>query len=390
MGPLDRLTPDLWTAGPTLADLIPSASGALGYGQGGSISVPDAHTVVVLMVDGLGDVLLQEHSVFAPVLSAHRALTMRAGFPSTTATSLTSLGTGLGGGEHGILGYSFAPRDLDPAVTHTLNTLRWTLDRADGPDASVAFPPADVQPMPTVLDELSSAGVGVTTLMPAAFRGSGLTRAAYGSPSDYRGADSPGAVRDHLAEILALGDQGPRLVYGYVPDLDAAGHRWGPGTPEWRERLRGIDEVIRDVIGLLPSGATLLVTGDHGMITAGERIDIDTNETLTDRVRAVAGEARVRHVYAEPGRAAQVHQVWAAELDGQALVATREQVVDEHWFGTGTAAHVVDRIGDVVAVPDRDTLLTRSLAEPLETMMPGHHGGWTVAELLVPLIVASG
>lgn len=390
MGALDQLPPEGWTSGPTLADLIPSTSAALGYGQGGRFDVPDSHTVVVLMVDGLGDVLLQENSMFAPTLATHRAATLRVGFPSTTATSLTSLGTGLPCGEHGILGYSFAPRDLDPDITHTLNTLRWTLDTADGPDAGVVFPPVDVQPMPTALDDLGQAGLGVTVLMAGDFRGSGLTRAAYGTPADYRDASSPAAVRDHLRELLAQGDQGPRLIYGYVPQLDAAGHRWGPGTPEWRERLREIDESVREVIDLLPPGATLLVTGDHGMITAGRRIDIDTRPELTDRVRAVAGEARVRHVYAEPGQAAHVREVWAAELDGVARIATREQAVDEQWFGGGTAAHVIERIGDVVAVPYRDTLLTRSLAEPLETMMPGHHGGWTVAELLVPLITATG
>ncbi|MFZ2512166.1 MAG: alkaline phosphatase family protein, partial [Gordonia sp. (in: high G+C Gram-positive bacteria)] len=47
-------------------------------------------------------------------------------------------------------------------------------------------------------------------------------------------------------------------------------------------------------------------------------------------------------------------------------------------------------IGHVVAVARRDVLLTRSVVEPDESAMPGHHGGWTATELLVPLVQATG
>lgn len=390
MGPLDELPPDTWNDGPTLADLTTSVSTALGFGDLRPLPVPDGHTVIVLLVDGLGDLLLQEHSVFAPTMSRLRTTALRAGFPSTTATGITSLGTGLSAGEHGILGYSFAPRDLESATGHTLNALRWTLDTAEGPDASSLFPPTAVQPMPTAFDELARSGVDVVALMPGAFRGSGLTRAAYGSPGDYRDASSPAAVLDYLRVLLAEGDRGPRFVYGYVPDLDAAGHVWGPGTPEWQERLRLVEALVREVVAALPAGATLVVTGDHGMISAGKRIDLDTADEFTAGTVALAGEARVRHAYAAPGAAGEVFAAWTRLLAGDAHVATREQVIDEGWFGPAVATHVADRIGDVVAVGRRDVLLTRSLAEPRETMMPGHHGGWTAAELLVPLVVAAG
>lgn len=390
MGPLHALTPDAWNDGPTLADLTQSAASALGFGDMRPLPVPDSHTVVILLIDGLGDLLLKEHSVFAPTLFRNRALSMCAGFPSTTATSLTSLGTGLAGGEHGIIGYSFAPRDLDPSVAHTLNALRWTLDAADGPSAYQVFPPHEVQPSPTAFDELTHSGVGVTALMPGAFQGSGLTQAAYGNPADYRDASSIDDVRRGLTEAIAEGDRGPRLIYGYLPDLDAAGHLWGPGTPEWRERLRAVDEAVRDVVETLVPGATLLVTGDHGMITAGRRIDVERSPELTAEVRAVAGEPRVRQVYADPGAAERVAQRWTETLGDDARVATRDQVIDEHWFGPRPAAHVAERIGDVMAVGQRDVLLTRELAEPFETRMPGHHGGWTAAEMLVPLVVATG
>lgn len=390
MGPLDEILPDAWLGSPTLADLIGSAADALGAGTGRSLPIPDSDTVVVLLVDGLGDVLLQQNSVFAPTLMQHRSMAIRAGFPSTTATSLTSLGTGAGPGRHGILGYSFAPRDLDPSAAHTLNTLRWTLDSAGGPDATGLFPPDRIQPLPSLFDLLAREGTTVTNVLPGAFRGSGLTVAAYGTPADYRDASGPAEVTAVVRELLAERTAGPRLVYAYLADLDAAGHRWGPASPEWRERLRLVDECVRELARALPPRATLVVTGDHGMIGAGPHIDVDTTAELTAGTRAIAGEARVRHVYADPGAAAAVAARWSAVLGEDAHVARREEVLAGGWFGTDVSPAVSARIGDVVAVARRDVLVTRSIAEPFETRMPGHHGGWTAAELLVPLIVATG
>lgn len=394
MQPLTELSPAAWTDGPTLADVMPSAMSALGFGGPRALPIPDSGTVVVLMIDGLGDLLLHEHAAFAPTLVNHRAMTMCAGFPSTTAASLTSLGTGLASGRHGVLGYAFAPRDLDPAVAHTLNALRWTLDRADGPSADDIFSPTDIQPNPTALDGLIRAGGQVLTLMPVAFRGSGLTRAAYGDAAEFLGAADLSEVRDGLRELLAGHRRdpkliGPRLIYAYVAELDGAGHVWGPGSPEWCERLRDVDDLVRVVIDALGPDTTLVVTGDHGMITAGSRIDIDGSPVLNRDVRAIAGEARMRHIYAEPGMASDVATAWRTELGDRACVVLRQEVLDEQWFGADPAAHVVHRIGDVVAVPREDVLLTRSVAEPFETAMPGHHGGRTAAELLVPVIVAT-
>ncbi|GAC56021.1 hypothetical protein GOHSU_02_01670 [Gordonia hirsuta DSM 44140 = NBRC 16056] len=390
MGPLDELTPDTWQSGPTLADVLPAASSALGFGEPGALVLPDAHTVIVLMVDGLGDLLLTEHADLAPTLVRYRAEAMRAGFPSTTAASLTSLGTGLCTGQHGILGYSFAPRDLDPSLSHTLNALRWTLDTAHGPDASSLFPPGQVQPMPTMFDDLVRAGTEVILLGPDAFRSSGLTHSAYGSPGDYRAASSFDDVLDAIRTLLAQGDRGPRLIYAYLPHLDAAGHRWGPGSPQWCHRLEQVDELVASITDALIPEVVLTVTGDHGMVTAGNRIDLDTTEELTRQVRAVAGEPRVRHLYTESGAADQVLARWSELLGDQVHLATRDQVIAQGWFGDEVAAYAAERIGDVVAVARGDAVLTRSQAEPDETAMPGHHGGWTAAELLVPLIVAEG
>src|SRR4029079_13028032 len=92
------------------------------------LGLPSTRRACLLIVDGLGWELLRDHPAAAPFLSeltmTGRALT--AGFPATTVTSLSSLGTGLPPGQHGMLGYQVAV----PGTGRLLNGLRWD-DRVD-------------------------------------------------------------------------------------------------------------------------------------------------------------------------------------------------------------------------------------------------------------------
>src|ERR1035438_9927146 len=103
----------------SLADLACSLLASLGVGdEPNPLGLPGTGRACLLIVDGLGWELLRAHPAAAPFLSelavTGRAVT--AGFPATTVTSLTSLGTGLAPGMHGMLGYQvavFLPRDFN-------------------------------------------------------------------------------------------------------------------------------------------------------------------------------------------------------------------------------------------------------------------------------------
>ncbi|WLP92305.1 alkaline phosphatase family protein [Gordonia sp. NB41Y] len=393
--PLAELPPAQWSGRPTLADVLPWTARSLGETWGGGAGLPevDARDVVVFLVDGLGDRLLERHAADAPTLTTLRATTLRAGFPSTTAASITSLAGGVPCGIHGIIGYSFRPDDASrvEGPPRLLNALRWTLDRSDGEPATAVYPPDRVAPLAGALGDLADAGVAVTYVMPGEFAGTGLTRSAFRAAGTHIPAAGKDEVRAGIAAALADRSAGRRFVYAYYPKLDGAGHLDGPGSASWRKMLRSVDALVADIASDLPAGAMLAVTGDHGMIAAGRRIDLDTEGELTAGVATIGGEPRVRHLYlADPASAADVVATWQARVGGDVRVATRAQTLDERWFGPEVAPAVVPRIGDVVAVAKDRTVLVRSVGEPFEATMIGHHGSWTADEQLVPLVLAQG
>ncbi|MBU6352636.1 MAG: alkaline phosphatase family protein, partial [Actinomycetales bacterium] len=79
----------------------------------------------LLLVDGLGKNAIDQYgSRYLNLSSLTYQSTLQATFPSTTATSLTSLGTGKRAGEHGMVGYTMrVPHSGRPE--RILNALKW-------------------------------------------------------------------------------------------------------------------------------------------------------------------------------------------------------------------------------------------------------------------------
>ncbi|WP_280437934.1 alkaline phosphatase family protein [Nocardia carnea] len=372
----------------TLADVLPSVAASFGIDGLNPLGIAPNRDVVVLLIDGLGSELLARNRDLAPTLVAHTATTLTAGFPATTSSSLTSLALGAPCATHGIIGYSFAVSG--PDGVRLFNSLRWRLDGATGADARESHPPESVQPGTSRLEDLAAHGVEVHYVTPAYQRTSGLTRASFRAPGTLHPATTLEEVRAGIRAVADHSGTGSRFAYAYFPDLDGNGHLHGPESPEALAVLREIDTFAADLLSDLPETCTLLVTGDHGMIHADTVIDLDSRPGLHDGVRLIAGEARVRHIYLRDASAlADTFDRWTGELAGHARVVTREQALDEHWFGRTPPTPVIEhRIGDLLAVAEGGAVLVRPESEPLESAMVGHHGAWTPDEQLVPLITS--
>jgi hypothetical protein len=370
----------------TLADLLPSVATALGVPvRRGDLpadplelspALGGARRVAVLLVDGLGAEQLAAHPDEAPVLNALGTPcgVLSAPCPSTTPVSLTTLGTGLPPGGHGVLGFVTEV----PGQNRTLNHVQWR----DDPD------PLQWQAQPTVFEQATAHGVTCTAVGPHAFARSGLTRAAYRG-ADYANAYSPGDLVAVVHAALAHGERS--LVYGYTAELDLTGHVRGVDSASWRHQLGVVDRVVEQLAAGLPDDAVLLVTADHGMVDVPDttRLDLGEEDGLADGVRLLTGEPRARYVHTEPGAADDVLATWRAVLGHRAWVGGRAEAIDNGLFGPVDQA-VADRIGDVVALARGSWAFTDVAREPHGSLLAAFHGSLTSAELAVPLLAARG
>lgn len=363
-----------------ITDVLPSAFAVLGAAGDDRLDLATrlgpVRRIAVLVVDGLGYHLLpraaQSSPLFADVIAgcAGRLDEIACTLPSTTPTSLVSLGTGASPGQHGIVGFTVNVPGTDRVLTHIL----WRTDP----------PPRRWQPVPTAFARAAAAGVGSAVVLPAAFDGSGLTIAAYAGAAFVglrKGDDVVAAMRYAL-------DAGSALVLGYVASVDTAAHVHGIDSPQWADAARSTGELIERLVNALPPDTALLVTADHGGldVPAAARVDIGTDPRLAAGLRVVAGEPRFRYLHTLPGANADVIATWTAVLGDRAHIVAREQAVAAGLFGDVRPEHLA-RIGDVVVIANGATAVLATGYEPDNVAkLVGFHGGRERVETAIPLL----
>jgi hypothetical protein len=359
----------------SLADVVPAVAAALGSPLGstpGGLLLPDAPAYVVFLVDGLGARLLERYAHAAPYLSslATGSEAGTAGVPSTTATSLTSFGTGLAPGAHGLVGFTARI----PGTDSLLNHLWW--------DSGID--PMEWQPHPTSFAGLTALGVDVTVVNKREFRDSGLTVASA------RGAAFVGAdkVGERIAAAVTASAGRPSMTYLYDSDLDWTGHRWGVSSSQWLQQLAMVDAEAEQLRETLPPEVRLVVVADHGMVDSplDNRTDVDTDTHLLDGVALLGGEARFRHLYCRSGAVEDVLATWRDSLGANADVLTRGEAIERGWFGP-VDARVLPRLGDVLVACRGDHGVFASEKFDYETRLVGVHGSLTADEMLIPILV---
>ncbi len=359
----------------SLGDVVPAVAAALGVPIGrppSGIKLPGAASYVILLIDGLGATLLERHAHHAPYLAELLAAQEvgTAGVPTTTVTSLTSLGTGLAPGAHGLVGFSARV----PGTDRLLNHLWWD-DAVD---------PLEWQPHPTAFTQLSDFGAQVTVVNKREFRGSGLTVASC------RGADFVGADRvgERIAATVTASSVPGSLTYCYDSDLDWTGHKFGVASTQWLQQLAMVDAEAEQLREALPADRRLVVVADHGMVDCldGDRLDMDQHPELNEGLVLVGGEARFRHLYCRGGAVDDVLAAWREHLDGRADVLTRAEAVGRGWFGTVDPS-VAPRIGDIVVAGRGGLGVFSSERFGYETSLIGLHGSLTADEMLIPILL---
>jgi predicted AlkP superfamily pyrophosphatase or phosphodiesterase len=327
----------------------------------------DAERVVLLVVDGLGWNQLTPRRGTTPTLAAMDGGPITTVAPSTTATALTSITTGLPPGEHGVVGYRIAVHG------EILNVLRW--NTAAG-DARQTIPPAKVQ------THECFGGQRPPAVTRAEFATSGFT-GAHLDGARFTGYRTLGTL---AAEIVRLARAGEPFVYAYYEGLDKVSHEYGLGL-HYDEELVWIDRLVARLLEELPAGTVLLVTADHGQVEVGPNV-LTLPSDVQSHIQIQSGEGRFRWLHARSGRATALLDAATELLGEHAWVRSRAQAIEEGWYGPRVTDAAAGRLGDVLLAAKGDV----AFDDPADTgpyVLVGRHGSLTADEMLVPLLAAT-
>jgi hypothetical protein len=327
---------------------------------------------VLILIDGMGQDAIDKYGDQFPIFDElKRVKKLYTNFPSTTATSLSTLGTGVLPGIHGMLGYTVRVPRSDNRL---LNALKWD-ERVD---------PVMWQKVPTLFERAALAGVSVTHVAAKRYEGSGFTQAAL------RGAKYVGAngIDEMATAVSAALKPQPSFVYTYLNTLDSAGHSDGVGSDKWLTALQQVSEFITKVKQLAPVGTRIWVTSDHGMVNSTEQAILGQDNKLLENVTLIGGEPRARHIYIKEGAVSETIIQWQEFFGSKVKVLSKDNAIKDGLFGPVVTEDSHDRLGDLIAIANSDLILVDPSRVREESSMVGHHGGVTDIEVEIPLLLA--
>jgi predicted AlkP superfamily pyrophosphatase or phosphodiesterase len=352
-----------------LSDVFSSALASV-IGSGPNVfRLARVNHAVVILVDGLGFENLAESKGYARFLGSKLDETIRCEFPSTTATSLTGLATGMRSNKHGVIGYSA----YDRASAIPMNLLTgW-----DSPAEASKFKKVD-----TISE--SAQGLAIRVIGPRAYEGSGFTALTMPG-AEYLAAEK---IEDRFSALSRIGG-GKNLTYLYVPELDQLAHRFGVESVQWLNALEELDQQISNFAKKTPANMGVLVTADHGIIDVPteSHVYLDEFDWFDQAIIHTAGDPRCNFLYLrENSDAIETKRKLFEAIGSMAYVCDPEELRLSGWADWSTP-EFQNYIPDLLIIwHSRAVGYDRRSSQPQHLKMIGQHGSVSDRETRVPLI----
>lgn len=218
------------------------------------------------------------------------------------------------------------------------------------------------------------------------FRSEAMTR-MHAAEANFVGYVVPSTMGVRLRAGLADAPR-PSYVYAYWSGIDTVSHLYGPRSAEAAMEAALFDLDLRRAVAHRRAGDTLiLLTADHGHATTDpdKMLDIVGDEELRALLRnPPAGEPRL--VFLHTDRPELVREHIDRKWPGLVTLLDRDELIDAGLFGRGNSTTARRRIGEVVALLDRDLSASIVKVEGQTIRHRGSHGGMSADEMRIPIL----
>lgn len=353
----------------------------------------DVERVVLLIIDGFGLNLYDQNDLglFDFPADGRVVSSLTSIFPSTTVAALSSLWTGVGANQHGLLGLKM----FFPEYASAGQMIRFTPVFKTYPDALVeaGLLPEQFLQVPGFAEQLGNSGVETHSFKGKELVGSALSQMHGRGLSVEHGVTTFAEMLVRI-RLLLEGKQDQKLyVNGYWPTVDTLSHVYGWNDEAVNVELKYLIYLIREeLISKLSRTArkntVLFIVADHGQtVTPHEKqILLDDHPELAEMLfMRPVGEPRVLYLYARHGMKTAVINYINQNLSHAFVALSAEEALSAGLFGLGEHIKEAEqRIGDVVVISkDGYIMITEAERKKAEWMI-GRHASLTRAEMQVP------
>ena len=353
-----------------------------------------SETIILILVDGLGYNFMKrslngrDSNIIRAFVDSGLTIPITSTFPTTTTTALTSVNTALTPQEHGIVGHTMFLKEFGTVA----NMITFTpAEPISGGLVRAGLVPENYLGSHTIYESLAIAGIESTVLTRSIYRNSILSRILHKGASIIPYVNSADLFISLAEQVRAK----VPLIFCYWDELDTGSHIYGPETDKAQAIFRNFlfsfyTEFIRKLNRTESRNTSVLMTGDHGLVSVDRNESIIANEypsLMKNLQRPPSGDSRASFLKVMAGREDKVLRFFE-KFAGKLGIFRSDELFDDGFFGRGRVREGVrEAIGEFTVLSKNGvTFRYRYKKTRDETVLRGHHGGLTEEELFVPLI----
>ncbi len=357
--------------------------------------------VVVCFIDAFGRQFYERHAERHPFLrriAEDGVVTpITSQFPSTTAAHVTTMHTGQAVGQSGVYEWLYYEPRVDAMIAPLL--FSFAGDRARGTLSDAGVDPADLFPRGALYPTLAVLGVQANVILPGDLAGT-----PYGNVIMEGARVLPyatfSAALNTIADLVTADDE-PSYSIVYLPNIDSAGHRYGPDSTQFTAAVdlcfTALETILHARLGAAERTLVLLVA-DHGQMAVdpattiylNQRFPILANLIKTNRngtLLAPAGSCRDLFLHIHDDHVDEVQTYLQEELAGHSAVYQVSDLIAEGFFGAEPVSSTfLSRVGNLVVLPYAGQSVFWYEAGRFEQRFHGAHGGLSPEEMETMLL----
>lgn len=341
--------------------------------------IKKSKNIILLVIDGLGWNYLEKNGKDT-IFNKYLVKKLSSVFPSTTASAVTTLETGVAPQQHGITGWFMLLKELGIVAKILPFMPRY---------GNLAFPHNGVQRTDIYTEKRITEKIS--------------------SPSfiiypDHIVDNKVNIKTENLLTYKTLNGMllqinkaiksslQKKFIYAYWDHFDSLSHFKGNTSEKVLNHFQLLNTRLSRFINLLKgSDTTLIITADHGLIDTDKSKTIFLNDypDIYDMLSLpLCGEPRTVYCYVHPHKTAEFESLVKKKLEFCCDLYESSALLEKGAFGLYEAHSMLKhRIGDYTLIMKDNYIIRDKLFNERKIAMIGNHGGISEDERYVPLIL---
>jgi len=335
--------------------------------------------IILLLIDGLGYEYIQKYGQDSE-LKKHCLKKITSVFPSTTASAVTALETGVAPQQHGITGWFMFLKEI--GVLTKILPFKARYGGQLFTDEKIER--KDIFTEKRIADKIKSSSF---ILYPEHIVDEKVNKRSKKLLS-YKNLNN---LFLQIKRLVKSSDK-RKYIYAYWDGFDALCHENGCNSKKVKKHFEQLDKKILSLSKSFKEGnISLIITADHGLIDTTQKsrkIFLKNHPKLIETLTMpLSGEPRVAYCYVHPNRTKYFEKYVHNNLSHCCEMYKSEDLLNKGVFGIGKLnSNLIDRIGDYILVMKENYIIKDFLMTEKEEFHIGNHGGTSKEEMFVPLI----